>query len=354
MKLRTILSVAASVALVAAGGGYIYSTMSTAPIAHGTPAAGAQTPHVQTVNGETVVVVSADEQRAGHIGVMPLTSSTIQPATTAYTTVIDLQPFFDLHNRAAAARSNLQSTQAQASASRSQYERDHALFNDNRNVSQKTLQDAKAVMLTDEAKWQAAKIAQNALDATLRQKFGNALANAAVASTSDLLQQLMRGHSEVLRVTLPMKDGTSAPAQISVDDLNGRLISARKLSASPQSDPSIQGRPYFYITDATLPTGTRTIAHVPSAGKSTQGLLIPESAVIWYGGQQWTYVKTGADRFTRRYVPSALAVDNGFIVTSGFRAGDEVVVRGAQLLLSEELRPQGIATQCSDPPECDG
>jgi len=40
-------------------------------------------------------------------------------------------------------------------------------------------------------------------------------------------------------------------------------------------------------------------------------------------------------------------------VTSGFRAGDDVVIRGAQLLLSEELRPQGITTQCKDPPECD-
>jgi hypothetical protein len=28
-------------------------------------------------------------------------------------------------------------------------------------------------------------------------------------------------------------------------------------------------------------------------------------------------------------------------------------MRGPQLLLSQELRPQGIATACKDPPECD-
>jgi hypothetical protein len=40
-------------------------------------------------------------------------------------------------------------------------------------------------------------------------------------------------------------------------------------------------------------------------------------------------------------------------VSSGLHAGDQVVIDGAQLLLSEELRPQGIATACKDPPECD-
>ncbi len=353
MKRKMALFLIASAVLAAAGGGYIYYVASAAPAAF-TPPTVAQAPRVQTVNGETVVLASVDEQRASHIGVVPLAASTARPETTAYTTVIDLQPFFDLHNRATAARSNRQGARAQADASRAQYQRDYVLFKDNRNVSQKSLQDARAVMLADQAKLQAAEAAQNVLDATLRQQFGAALASAATAPASDLLQQLMSGHTEVLRVTLTAKDGASAPAQISIDGLDGRLVAARKLSASPQIDPSIQGSPYFYAIDSILPVGTRTTAHIPLKGKGRQGLLIPENAVIWYGGQQWAYVKTAADRFTRRYMPSALAVDGGFVVTNGFRAGDEVVIRGAQLLLSEELRPQGIATQCKDPPECDG
>jgi multidrug efflux pump subunit AcrA (membrane-fusion protein) len=157
----------------------------------------------------------------------------------------------------------------------------------------------------------------------------------------------------VLLVTLPANDGASAPAHLTVDGPDGQPVSARRLSASPQGDPAVQGNPYFYAAGSALPVGTRTTAHVPLGEKSTQGLLIPASAVVWYGGQPWVYVRTASDRFTRRYVPSALAIDRGFIVTSGFRAGDDVVIRGAQLLLSEELRPQGIIPQCKDPPECD-
>jgi hypothetical protein len=94
-------------------------------------------------------------------------------------------------------------------------------------------------------------------------------------------------------------------------------------------------------------------ARLPASDNSPAGLLIPANAVVWYGGQPWAYVRTAPDRFTRRILPSASEVDHGFIVPGGFRADDEVVVRGAQLLLSEELQPRDIATQCKDPPECD-
>jgi multidrug efflux system membrane fusion protein len=353
MKRSTTILLVASAVLVAAAAGYVYRMMKEAPGASAAPAAAAQSQRVQIVNGETVVIVATDVQRASHIDVGSLATAVLQPESTAYSTVIDLQPLFDLRNRSAAARADRASAQAQANASRPQYERDRVLFEDDRNVSQKSLQDARAVMETDQAKLQAAEAAQNSLDATLRQQFGDALASAATAPTSDLFQQLFTGRAVVLRVTLPPNDGASAPAHITVDGPDGQPVSARKLSASPQGDPAVQGNPYFYAAERPLPVGTRTTAHVPMGDKSSPGLLIPESAVVWYGGQPWVYVRTAADRFTRRYVPSALAVDRGFVVTSGFRAGDDVVIRGEQLLLSEELRPQGITTQCKDPPECD-
>ena len=354
MKRRTTLLLGASIVLAAAAGWYIYYTMSATPAASAASAAAAQTQRVQTVNGETVVTVATDVQRASHIDVVPLAASRVQTETTAYATVIDLQPLFDLRNRSAAARSDRESARAQAEASRAQYERNRVLYADDRNVSQKSLQDARAVNQTDQAKLQAAEAAQNGLDATLRQQFGVALASAAAAPDSNLVQQLLTGRAVVLRVTLPASHGASAPAHITVDGPDGQPIPARRLSASPQADPAVQGDPWLYAADRGLPVGTRTTAHVPSGDKSTTGLLIPESAVVWYGGQPWVYVRTAADRFTRRYVPSTSAVSHGFVVTSGFRAGDAVVLHGAQLLLSEELRPQGIATECKDPPECDG
>lgn len=351
MNSRTTIVLVAFAVAAAAAGGYVYRT-ATRPAAAAPPAA-ASSQRVQVVNGETTVLISPDMQRASHIEVEPIATAALQAEKTAYAVVIDLQPLFDLRNRWASARADQESARAQVEASRSQYERNRVLFENDQNVSQKTLQDSRAVMQTDQAKLQSAEASENALDAILRQQFGEALASAAKASGSGLLQRLLSGRAVVLRVTLSAKDVDPVPEHITVDGSDDQPIVARKLSASPQGDPAIQGNPYFYITDSALPVGTRTSAHMPMEDKRTPGLLIPQSAIVWYAGQPWAYIHTAADRFTRRYVAATSPVDGGFVVPSGFHVGDEAVIRGAQLLLSEELLPQSIATQCKDPPECD-
>lgn len=360
MNYRLLLFFVATLALLFGACWYIYRTLypglgpgpsASTAAAQVTSQQTAQT--VQTVAGETVVIVSPDAQRASHIEVAPLAAATVRPESTAWATVIDLQPLFDLSNRLAAAQADLDTIRAQAANSRAQYERSRVLFGDDRNISLKSLQDARAVMQADEAKLRSAEAARSGLQATLRQQFGDALASAATTPASDLLHRLVSGRAVVLRVTLAADYGGAAPARITVDGPDGQPMPAQKLSASPQGDPAVQGNPWFYAAAHALPVGTRTSAHVPSPGESTAALAIPERAVVWYGGQPWAYVRTAPDRFTRRYVPGANETAQGFVVTSGFHAGDLVVMRGAQLLLSEELKPQGIATVCKDPPECD-
>ncbi|MGH8778822.1 efflux RND transporter periplasmic adaptor subunit [Paraburkholderia sp.] len=353
MKRRLFLFCAFTLALVAGACWYIYQTLYASPPARSTPAQVAPQPTVQTVNGETVVVVGTNAQRASDIDVAPLVVVPVLPESSAYATVIDLQPLFDLRNRLAAALADRDSAREQAAAARAQYDRSRVLFADDRNISQKSLQDAQAVMQAAQSKLQSADAAQSALAATLRQQFGDALTSAAMAHESGLFQRLLAGRTVVLRVTLPADSNEDAPARITVDGPDGQPVAAQRLSASPQGDPAVQGYPWFYAAGRALPVGTRTSAHVPSSNPGTSALVIPERAVVWYGGQPWAYVRTAPDRFTRRYVSAASEGDQGFVVTSGFHAGDAVVTHGAQLLLSEELRPQGIATACKDPPECD-
>ena len=358
MKFRLILLCVISLALAAGAGWYIINQAFDDAGASTDPAAQtAPQPSVQTVNGETVVVVSPDAQRASHIEVTPLAAVTSQSEVSADATVLDLQALFDLHNRLAAARADVGTFTAQAASSRAQYDRSRTLFADDRNISQKSLQDAQSAMQADQAKLQSAQATLGGLDGTMRQQFGDALAKAAAAPASTLFQRLLSGQSVVLRVTLPASFGTAPPMRIAVDTPDGRAVPAQRLCASPLADPAIQGSPWLYIADAALPANLRTSTRVPTSSQAVSGLLIPEQAVVWYGGQTWAYVRTAPERFTRRYVPASSEGnregDHGFMVTSGFHAGDQIVMQGAQLLLSEELKPQGIATACKDPPECD-
>ncbi|EKS72661.1 metal ion efflux membrane fusion protein family [Burkholderia sp. SJ98] len=353
MRYRLLFFSAITIALAASACWYIFQNLYPKPSASSVAAQPASRPAVQTINGETVVTVSQAIQQASHIEAASLALVTKRPDANAWATVVDLQPLFDLHNRLAAARADLDTLTAQAGNSHTQYERSNVLYEDDRNVSQKSLQDARAVMQANQAKLQSATAAVSGLEATLRQQFGDALARASMDPKSDVFQRLLSGRTAVLRVTLPAGFQSNAPARITVDAPDGEHVTATKLSASPLADPSIQGSPWFYSADRALPVGTRTSAHVPMPAPASQRLVVPESAVVWYGGQPWAYVQTAPDRFTRRYVSARDEGDQGFLVNSGFHTGDRVVTQGAQLLLSEELKPQGIATACKDPPECD-
>ncbi|MEO8838667.1 MAG: metal transporter [Herbaspirillum sp.] len=354
MKIRLIFLSVISLTLAGGAGWGIYQTLEADHSARSATTQAAPQQTVQTVNGETVVAIGPDEQRASHIMVMPLAVSVNQSNITAYATVVDLAPFFDIHNRLAAARADIDTLTVQAANSRAQYQRSRVLFADDRNVSEKSLQDAQTRMQADVAKLQSAKSTLSGLDATTRQQFGDVLTRAATKFGSELFQRLQARRAVVLRVTLPASYGNVVPPlQIKVMATGGQSIPVRRLSASPFVDPAVQGNPWFYIARQAFPVGIRMSANVPTSTPSGSRLFIPEQALVWYGGQAWIFVQTAPDRFTRRYVPAANDGGQGLMMASGLHVGDLVVTQGAQLLLSEELKPQGIATVCNDPPECD-
>lgn len=357
MKRRVILLPLIALFLAGGAGWYLFQSFHDAGASTATATTAASQsgppPTVQTVAGETVVVVSPEAQRASHIAVSPLTAVTSRSDIGADAMVLDLQPLFDLRNRLASARADVDTFTAQAANSRAQYQASRTLYADDRNISLKSLQAAQSTMQGDDAKLQSARVTLAGLDGAMRQQFGDALANATAAPTSKLFQRLQSGQAVVLRVTLAAGSSMAPPERIAIDTADGRTVPAQRLSASPLADPAVQGSPWLYVADAALPANLRTSARVPTSSHPVSRLLIPEQAVVWYGGQTWAYVRTAPDRFTRRYVPAGDEGSHGFMVTSGFHAGEPIVTQGAQLLLSEELKPQSVGTACKDPPECD-
>jgi len=67
---------------------------------------------------------------------------------------------------------------------------------------------------------------------------------------------------------------------------------------------------------------------------------VPKSALLWYLDQAFVYVKSAAGKFSKRVINGYTATPEGYFVSDGLEAGEQVVVIGGQLLLSEELRGQ--------------
>jgi hypothetical protein len=68
--------------------------------------------------------------------------------------------------------------------------------------------------------------------------------------------------------------------------------------------------------------------------------VVPEAAVVRTGDRAWAYVQIAPTQFERRQLVVTSPAARGWFVTTGFTAGDRIVIAGAQALLSEELKSQ--------------
>jgi len=316
-----------------------------------TPVAATQS--VAVVNGVTMVMLAPAIQTQSGIRSDPLSSANYRAETAAYGTVLDLQPLIDLRTRYASALADADAARAMAAASRQEYERSRLLYQDNQNVSLKIYQAAQAAYQSEQAKADATALNTQNVQAAARQQFGAMLTRWAFDAHSPDLTRLLNRQDVLLRVTLPLDDAMAAPAQIQISANNDRRLPAYLVSPSPQSDPAVQGSAFIYRAAAPLAAGTNIAAYLPTSQQITHGTLIPAGAIVWYGGQPWAYKQIDAAHFGRYPVAQQFPMQGGFFVTQGFKPGERVVVSGAQLLLSEELRPQAGSTSACKDPECD-
>ncbi|MBA5604287.1 multidrug transporter [Duganella sp. FT3S] len=286
----------------------------------------------------TALVFDADTQKRADIAVAPVKAVTRSGEVEALAAVLSAQELIDLRSAFITARVQADRAQAAAQASRREYERIKALHSDDYNASTKALEAAQAQQLAEEAAVRGADEIVAALERGIRQKWGGVLA-AAVLSNASSFQRLTDGREVLLRVAaLAGTALVKAPPEARVTGSDGGFRVATLVSSSPMADPRIQGPTFFYTAPPDgLLAGTTVTAYLPSGAERTGG-LIPADAVVLWQGKAWYYVQGAPDRFLRRELTGAMPVDQGWFV-AGLPAL-QVVVRGAQTLLSEELRSQ--------------
>ena len=290
--------------------------------------------------GFTSVKLSAAMQVQSGVSSEALKAANYQPEAVAYGTVLDLQSLTELRTRFNAALAEAGIARSAMNVSEQEYERTKALYQDNQNTSLKALQKAEQAFLSDKARFEAATSAIQDIKGSARQQFGDVLAGWALAGGSAEFQKFLKREEIIIRVTLSPGLKIAAPSRVQVVANNNPPVVANLVSASPQSDPAILGTAYFYRAAAVLAAGTRVTAYFPTSGQLMKGVFIPGNAVVWFAGQAWSYVQLDPERFERRSVSEDYAHGGGFFVTQGFKPGDRVVVKGVQLLLSEELRSE--------------
>ena len=83
-------------------------------------------------------------------------------------------------------------------------------------------------------------------------------------------------------------------------------------------------------------------AHLKTSGTNSQeAVSIPSTALLFHLGRTLVYVRIGPGRFQRREVRVLGREGDRWVLAAGVTAGEPVVYRQAQVLLSEEFKPQG-------------
>jgi len=339
------------IVLAAIAGWLLGSGKSIPPAQQAAPQPAATLP-VAIVNGVTVVTMDTSTQLQNGIRTDALISSENRTEITAYGTVLDVQPLINLRTRYAAGLADANTASATLAVSRQEYLRSQVLYQDNQNISLKSYQVAQAAYLTDQARTQATALNLQNIQAEMRQQFGSTLTHWALDSRTTEFARLLNRQEVLLRITVPLDESTTAPARIKIDANDKQRFPAQLVSPSPQSDPVIQGSAFIYRAAAPLASGTRIAAYLPTSKQAAHGTVVPADAIVWYGGQPWAYVQINDQQFARYPVAEQSPMQGGFFVTRGFKADQRVVVSGAQLLLSEELKPPPGGSGCKDP-ECD-
>jgi hypothetical protein len=299
---------------------------------------------VKDDDGFAAVKVSAASQKASGIQTAALQEATSASAAEVYGVVVNLQALYELRGKYLAALAERRGLRAVAANSHNEYERLRTLFADDRNVSERAVQAAEAQWKSDEARVQGAEQAAESIRDELRAAWGPAITAWAIDPNEPRFASLAAQRAVIVQLAFPADlQGSAARVRVAITPVasRGAPLPARYLSPAPRTDASLPGATYFYLVDGqSLRTGMRVAGRLPLSNKQREGVAVPEAAVVWHGGRAWAYVREEPTTFVRKPVSTAEEIGNAWFNAEGFEPGEEVVVAGAQLLLSEELKFQ--------------
>ena len=283
-------------------------------------------------------------QNQSGIRVLPLSAKDYRPKTKAYAKVLDIAPLILLRNRYQEAKSNSEIAATNLTVSKQNLDRLHQLHQ-NQAISTRRYQQAHSRWIANKAHMNAGQYATENIYAETLHKWGPVLTDWTLNEDNQVhFKSLLDYRNRLILVTL--KTGTSLASDVSTITIGhtanrADAVSSQFVSSAPQVDGVSQGETYFFLAPIkNLRIGMQLLAWVPSTNQTIHGVEIPLSAIIWRTGKPWVYVKTGNDRFTRRLVENFIDLDQIWFVHGDLNPGEQIVISGGQMLLSEEYRWQ--------------
>lgn len=293
---------------------------------------------VKSVDGETRLVIAKQDLAAGGIGIESSRTITYQDRVPAFGTVISPQALAEQQRAYQAAAADMAHTDVAVKAARLEIQRLQPLHRDDRIVSDKALESAQGTLETEEANLKLAISQLRVQQATIEQQWGPVLGRWLVEGAPQL-DRLLAGQDRLVQIAAPAGRQLADPTIAQLEPAPGAPVDATIISGVPQADPKFQSQSFLAVApaDPRLRPGMQVPVMI-FIGSPVTGILVPDAAIVRWQGRPSIYVAVADGEFARRSVSTEIMTPEGWLVRSGLPAGAPVVVTGAQLLLSEEIK----------------
>lgn len=322
----------------AAGGGAVWlwqheALHSETVLAPAAIAPAAESPALTSVSRDATghAVVTVSRQTQGNMGLRVARPDALRlaPEARAYGRVLDPAPLAALWAELTAAR-------AAAAVSSNEVARLKTLEAQG-NASARALQAAEAL-------WARDQLAVTSARDRLALGWGEALVER--PDLAAVVRALVSLERALVRLELSAGATLSTPpVSARVLTLSGESAEAEPLGPAPTRDPQTQARGFLFLVRTNAPTlrpGESVTGFIQLAGAPLAGVVIPREAIVRTEGRSWVYVQTdGGQTFRRTEIALEHPLETGWFVSQGVTPESELVIAGAQQLLSEELKGQG-------------
>ncbi len=276
--------------------------------------------------GVRVTLQTRAQERLGIIVEQPK-EMVIDPEVKAYGRVLDPGPLVNAVTELQAAHNTL-------AASKRELDRVRMLFQQDRNASLRAMETAESSFRRDE-------IALQSLQLKLVSAWGKSMVEQ--ADLPGLVHALAARDCLLVRLDLPAGQTLKQPlgAKLTTLDAPEDRIAASLLGSAADVDSQTQGQGFLFLVysnAAALRPGQAVTGFLQTVGARISGVLVPASAIVRADGRAWVFVQTDALIFVRREVKLERPADGGWLVREGITSKDKLVVTGAQMLYSEELK----------------
>ncbi len=288
---------------------------------------------------EKKVGVTLDVETQARLGLkMALPVATQwQPELKAYGQVLDSAPLLE-------ALMELGRAEMTFDSSHQELERAKKMKADN-NLSERAFQEAEAMYKQNFAAVTAAQLKlQNGWGRKISEMMGSVVVPPGTERMPDDFLKRYPENVALVRVDLPVgerwnSDMRSARLVTLVEKTSPEM--ADYFDVLPTMDAQAQQQAVLFsvVQNATnrLVSGEALTAFIKTSGEAISGVVIPASAVLRYEGKGWVYVQMETNQFVRAEIPLDCLTENGWFVLGNISTTNQVVVSGAQAVLSAEL-----------------